>query len=157
MINKLTRPEPLDYGALAPQFSLTSTDGQIVTRGQFRGKSGLVLIFFLPTPECQKLLTSVKADEAEYRELNAHVIGIGRAESAILVPFAEVLKMTLLADPKAEAWFAYTGTDATGYAVFVLDLYGGVEAQKVATSLADLPDAATILEWTRGAQYKSNI
>src|SRR5438552_8651482 len=106
MENKLFRPEPLDYGVLAPQFSLTSTDGQTVTRGQFRGKSGLVLIFFLPTPECQKLLASVKADEAEYRELSAQVIGIGRAERDVLMPIAEMLKMMLLADPQAEAWRA---------------------------------------------------
>lgn len=157
MVNKQLQPEPLDYGALAPQFSLISTDGQPVTRGQYRGKQGLVLVFFLPTSECQEFLRAIGSDEAEYRELGTQIVGIGRAERETLMPLANRLKMCLLADPQGEAWRAYTGTDSPGYAVFVLDTYGGVEEQKVAETLAELPRAATILEWTRGAQFKCNI
>jgi peroxiredoxin len=152
-------PEPLEHGALAPEFALESTDGRIVKRSHFRNKQALVLVFFQPTAEAVKLLQHVSRDEPEYKELNALVIGIGRTTRQELEPltFQRGLSMMLLADADSAAWKAYAGTDASGYGVFVLDLYGGVDTQKVAADVAGLPDAATILEWTRGAQYRCTI
>jgi peroxiredoxin len=150
---------PLDYGKLAPEVSLISSSGQKVTRSQFRNKSALVLIFFQPTPEATDLLQAIMHDAAEYAELNAQVIGIGRASQDELAQFAKshALSLTLLADQQGVAWKAYAGTESPGYGVFVLDLYGGVDSQKVVESVSDLPDAATILTWARAAQYRCNI
>ena len=150
---------PLEYHALAPDFSLESTSGQVTTRNQFRNQHGLALVFFQPAPEAISLLEQIDKDEAEYIELNARVLAIGRSPREPLVPLAARLKsfMTFLADPQAVAWKAYTGTQAAGYAVFILDMYGGVDSQQVAASVAELPDAKEILEWMRATQYRCNI
>jgi peroxiredoxin len=149
----------LEYGKLSPQFSLEGSDGRTYTRGQFRGKSGLVLIFFESSHEVQTLLKALCDDEAEYQELNSRILGIGHADQDELGTIAESLSLcfTLLADPQGEVWKAYSGSDTPGYGVVVLDLYGGVDAQKMGNSVAELPDAKTILNWTRAAQYKCNI
>jgi len=121
---------PLDYGKLAPEFSLTSLASEKVTRSQYRNKSALVLIFFQPTPEAVDLLKAILRDAAEYAELNAHVIGIGRASQDELAQLTEshALSLTLLADQQGIAWKAYSGTESPGYGVFVLDLYGASAA-----------------------------
>jgi peroxiredoxin len=159
MTDKLGNESPLVYGKLAPDFELESVDGKTFTRGQFRGKSALVLIFFQPTTEVQTLLDKVGEDSDEYNELNVRVFAIARATRDELKPLAAALhpSITLLADPAGEAWKAYSGTDQPGYAVFVLDMYGGVDAQKVATSPSELPNAKTILGWATAAQYRCNI
>jgi peroxiredoxin len=150
----------LEYGKLSPQFSLESIDGQTYTRGEFRNKSGLVLIFFEPTHEVHAFLRAVCDDEAEYQELNSRILGIGHADKKQLAEMAAPLInlcFTLLADPDGEVWNAYSGLDAPGYGVVVLDLYGGVDAQKMVDHVSALPEAKTILAWTRAAQYKCNI
>lgn len=159
MTNKLTNENPLVQGKLAPNFELESVDGKTFTREQFRGKSGLVLIFFQPAAEAQKLLDSIGEDSDEYSELNVRVLAIARATRDALKPLASALhpSITLLADPTGKAWKAYTGTDQPGYAVIVLDMYGGADAQQVVSSPSELPDAKTILSWATGAQYRCNI
>jgi peroxiredoxin len=150
---------PLEYGNLAPRFELKSADGQPFSRNQFRNKSGLVLIFFQAVAQIQSLLDQVSRDQAEYLELNTRVFGIGHATSDQLKQASHSLGLsfTLLADPDGAAWRAYSQSDLPGYAVFVLDIYGGVEAQRVSQSANQLPDAQTILAWTRSAQYKCSI
>jgi peroxiredoxin len=159
MAEQELNPTPLQPGALAPQFSLQSTDGETITRSQFRNKNALVLVFYQPTPEAIKLLQALSRDEPEYKELGAKITGIGRAKREELQRLATErgISVTLLADPEGVAWKVYTGTDAPGYAVFVLDLYGGVDSQQVASTVDALPDAATILDWTRATQYRCNI
>jgi peroxiredoxin len=150
---------PLEYGKLAPDFSLISVSGEKVTRSQYRNKSALILIFFQPTPEAVDLLKAIVRDTAEYAELNAHLIGIGRASQDDLARLAEshALSLTLLADQQGTAWKAYSGVETPGYGAFVLDMYGGVDSQKVVASISDLPDAAMILNWARAAQYRCSI
>lgn len=158
MVQKLEQT-PLEYGKLAPEFSLMSLSGQRVTRSQFRNKSALVLIFFQPTPEAADLLETIGRDAAEYAEINAQVIGIGHTSQEDLARLAESqdLSLMLLADPQGVAWKAYSGTETPGYGVFVLDMYGGVDSQMVVESVSQLPDAATILTWARAAQYRCSI
>lgn len=148
---------PLNYGDLAPNFSLESTTNQTVTRGQFRNKQALVLIFFQPTPEVKILFEALKADTAAYGELNARIIGIGMASMDDLRRFSADLPFIMLADPSGTTWKAYSRQEMPGFGVFVLDLYGGVDAQRVVASPAELPDAALILDWVRAAQYRCNI
>lgn len=151
-----TPETPLKYGALAPAFRLTTPDGTVFTREQFRGRSGLVLIFFAtPTPEIVGLLDAISRDEAEYRELNVRVLAISGAPANTVAPAWDFIPR--LSDADGEAWRTYAQTDPYGYAVFVLDTYGGVEAQKVSPTPDGLPEAALILRWTRGAQYKCSV
>lgn len=151
--------KPLEAGSLAPAFELVSSKGEPFTREQFRGKSALALIFFQDTPAARQLLTEVDKDAHEYEELNARPFGIGRATADQLEPIGKALKLSfpLLADPDGKTWQAFTKSDTPGYAVFVLDLYGGVDSQKVVAVEEEMPTAATILEWVRGAQYRCNI
>lgn len=150
---------PLKYHALAPNFSLQSSSGQTVTRNQFRNKHGLTLLFFQPAPEAIALLERISQDEVEYVELNARVIGLVHAQREALAELAAKVTpfMTLLADPDGVTWKAYTGTAQVGCAVFILDMYGGVDSQRVGESINELPDAAEILEWMRATQYRCNI
>src|SRR5260221_9195928 len=107
----------LEYGKLAPSFELTAIDGQKYSRQQFRGKSGLVLLFFLPMPEAQLWLKQISRDEAEYKELNSQILGIGRATLDELAPLAAPIKLPfpLLVDPQGETLKAYAGTPDPGY------------------------------------------
>jgi peroxiredoxin len=149
-------PAPLQYGQLAPDFELKSVSGETITRHQFRNKQALVLVFFQGLAEIRPLLEQMSKDAAEYAELNACVLGIGRATAEELRNSSADLPFTLLTDPDGKTTQSYLHTDS-GYGVFALDLYGGVDSQKVALTAKNLPDAATILEWIRGAQYRCNI
>jgi peroxiredoxin len=155
MVDQLNA-KPLEHGKLAPNFSLVSLDDKTVTRGQYRGKQAMAILFFQPTPEAFSLLNQIAQDKAEYDEVNAVVVAIGLAPRDTLTPAAG-LPFPVLADPDCIAWKAYTGMDQSGWAVFVLDVYGGVDAQRVTESLAALPDAATLLDWTRSAQFRCSI
>ncbi len=149
----------LQYGSLAPDFSLQAANGQTVTRHQYRNKHALVLIFFSPSSDVMALFKALSADSDEYQELNARILGIVEASQAEVerldVNFA--LPLTLLADPDGAVWSAYSGKDTPGVGVFILDLYGEVDSQQVGTSIKDLPDTKMILAWTRAAQYRCNI
>jgi peroxiredoxin len=152
---------PLDHGKLAPQFSLQGTDGKTYQREAFRGKKGLLLVFFDDPARVDRLLADIGKDKSEYDELGAVVLGISprgldelrAAQDANQLPFA------LLTDPDGTAWAQYTHTDARayGYGAFVLDMYGGVDNQQVVAEAAELPDAGTLLGWMQGAQYRCNI
>src|SRR5258708_4087118 len=133
-MGKQIRTSSLEYGKLAPNFVLESTDGQAFTRAQFRGKSGLVLIFFRDTPDIHTLLKEIAQDKAEYDELNSRILGIARANREELAKVASQLNLpfTLLADPDGTAWKAYSGSAEPGYSVFVLDQYGGADSPVIA-------------------------
>ncbi len=146
-------PTPLKQSALAPNFSLPSTHGEIFTRAQYRNKAGLALLFVPSTddPAIKNLLSSVQGDLDSYRKLGAKVFVI--AHSA---PASEVGLPTLI-DIDGKAWQHYSDQQETGYGVFVLDRYGGVDSQIVTTNLVDLPDADTVRKWVQSAMYKCNI
>jgi peroxiredoxin len=149
-------PAPLPYGQLAPDFELHSVSGDSITRHQFRNQKALVLIFFQDFLKIKPLLEQISKDMAEYVELNARVLGIGQTTAEALAQVASDLPFTLLADPDGKTTRRYLNIDS-GYGVFALDIYGGVDSQKVTATARELPDAATILEWIRGAQYRCNI
>jgi peroxiredoxin len=156
-VGKQIRVSPLQYGKLAPAYELEATDGQMYTRSQFRGKSGLLLLFVQNTPEALVLLNAIAADRDEYAELNTRILVIGLDSAKNLAELANALPFTVLADPNGKAWNAYSGIHDPAYGVFVLDLYGGADAQKIADAVSDLPDAATILQWVKAAQFKCSI
>lgn len=148
---------PLAYGELAPAFKLEAVQGGTLSREQFRGKAGLLLIFFAQAEPIIPLLKAINTDSGEYTELNAHILAIGGDTRSALETLAKGLSFPVLDDHQRQAWYAYTRMERYGYGIFVLDTYGGVEMQRAAPQAADLPSAAEVLEWVRGAQYKCNI
>jgi len=152
---------PLVYGKLAPAFELESITGETLTRNQFRNRNALLILFCQDTSETQNLFELINRDSNEYAELNVRVLAIVRTPVKDLAALSNSFMPTItyLADPHGKAWQAYTQQQeaTTGCAAFMLDLYGGVDAQIVTNSAADLPDATTLLEWARAAQYKCNI
>jgi hypothetical protein len=144
-------PTPLKPNKLAPGFSLKNTQGETVTRSQFRNKAGLLLLFVphADDPALAPLLSAIYKDTAWYQKLKVRVILIARH------PMASHLEV--LDDSEGVAWLAYTGLVEAGYGVFVLDKYGGVDTQIVIDNLTSLPDAETLREYVQATMYKCNI
>jgi len=151
-------PVWLPYGQLAPDFALQDANGRDFSRQQFRGRSGLVLLFIPPAPDLP-LLADMARDSGEYIELNARVVLIVHTAPENLKQAAKwgEFPFIVLADPDGIAWKAYTGLENPGYGVFILDTYGGVDEQQVSGSPDAFPGAEKILEWTRGTQYRCSV
>ncbi|MCC7207581.1 MAG: redoxin domain-containing protein [Anaerolineae bacterium] len=149
---------PLEPGALAPDFELETATGKRISREDFRGKAGLVLVFFRWDPAIRPYLDAIAHDMDEYTLIGSRVLAItdvGR--EALRAALAWQLPFPLAADPDGRAWQAYTRRTEYAYAVFVLDMYGGVDSQKVAATLDELPAPKMALDWSRAAQYRCNI
>jgi peroxiredoxin len=160
--------EPLPHGQVAPDFWLRTAAGEIVTRHHYRNKAALILCLFAPSPSAWEYLSQLAQLEAEYRELNAQPIAIltvaAEFNSAQLATDTDALppSILLLADLGGKTWAQYAGQTLTerepmAAAVVVLDLYGGIEAQCVTTTISQLPPPSRLIEWARGAQYRCNI
>jgi thioredoxin-dependent peroxiredoxin len=73
----LSRSETPLEGTIAPDFSLTSQDGSIVSLQDYRGK--WVVLYFYPkdeTPGCTREAHNFQLDQPKYAERNAVVLGI---------------------------------------------------------------------------------
>ena len=154
------RREPLPYGRLAPDFRLESADGSTFTREQFRGRQGLVVLFINPRqPATEPLLKALGQDWAEYVEINTRILAIADLPPADLAPLATALALPfpLLADADNRVWQAYTGEPRRGAALFILDTYGAISAQRLVDFAADLPEATEILELARYTQYRCSV
>lgn len=149
---------PLKHGAITPDFALESVEGKRITREQFRGKQGLVVVFFGSQPPIS-LLHQLAKDAAEYREIGTSVIGISNMPIDLLIDAVAGVKWPyyMLTDPNAAAYRAYTGDSEYRYAVAVLDTYGGFEAGVTVREMLDLPPGSRVLEWARGAQYRCSV
>lgn len=149
---------PLQPGALAPDFDLETSTGERISRDDFRGKAGLVLVFFGWDPAIRAYLEGIAGDADEYALIGSRVLAVtNTAREALRAALPWELPFPLAADPDGRVWKAFTRQNDYAYAVFVLDMYGGVDSQKVVASLGELPDPKEVLEWSRGAQYRCNI
>ncbi len=152
--------QPLPYNRLTPDFRLQSASGAFYSREQFRGRHGLVLLF-LPQaePASVALLAQIKALWAEFLEINARVLAIFDAEPEALAPLAQTLDVPfpLLADADGRVWRHYTGEPTRGAALFILDTYGALSAQRLVESAAELPEADEVLELARYTQYRCSV
>ncbi len=142
---------PLKHGALAPNFSLESADGTLHTRSQFRNRAGLVLIF-VPSaadPALAPFLNGIAQDEAEYRAMKVRVFVVAQRKGAS--------PLTVLDDFAGATWHDYSASQMPGYGVFVLDIYGGVDSQRVTDNPKALPDAETVRIWAQTAMYRCSF
>ena len=100
----------LEKGTMAPNFTLTSDDGQEVNLSDFRGKK--VVLYFYPkadTPGCTKQACAIRDVYPSIEEGDAVVIGISPDQPEALVKFREKydLPFMLLSDPDHEVAEAY--------------------------------------------------
>jgi peroxiredoxin Q/BCP len=71
----------LSIGQKAPEFSLESSDGGMVSLGDFTGKNYLVLIFYPgdDTPGCTRQLCAIRDDYALFEAKKTKVFGVNPA------------------------------------------------------------------------------
>lgn len=100
----------LKEGSPAPQFTLTSQNGQKVALKDFLGQT--VVVYFYSrdnTAGCTLQATGYAALYKEFQKLNVAVIGISKDTATSHAEFAakNALGFTLLADPELTAIKAY--------------------------------------------------
>jgi peroxiredoxin Q/BCP len=95
----------VEEGKPAPDFELTSDDGEHVKLSDFRGKP--VVLYFYPkddTPGCTTQACGIRDVYSDFRDRGAVVLGVSPDDEASHVQFKEKysLPFTLLADPGHE-------------------------------------------------------
>jgi thioredoxin-dependent peroxiredoxin len=102
-VNKLPgRSDVVEEGKEAPDFTLTSDDGEAVTLSQLRGRP--VVLYFYPkddTPGCTTQACGIRDVHGEIESAGAVVLGVSpdREESHVKFRKKYRLPFTLLADP----------------------------------------------------------
>ena len=153
----------LELGAVAPDFTLQDKDGNPVSLHDFAGKR--VVLYFYPkdnTPGCTRQACAFAGAYAEFRSLDAVVIGISKDSVASHLKFAQKydLPFVLLADPELQAIQAYGvwqekknyGKVSMGVVrtTYVIGADGRIE--KVMPRVKPDTNAAEILEYLREAK-----
>ena len=100
----------VEEGKAAPDFELTSDEGEKIKLSDFRGKP--VVLYFYPkddTPGCTKQACALRDGYAEFLNRGAVILGVSPDDKASHVKFKNKyqLPFTLLADPEHEASEAY--------------------------------------------------
>lgn len=100
----------LEKGDLAPDFELTSAEGETVSLSDYRGKR--VILFFYPkaaTPGCTKQACGFRDNWPQIEAAGATVIGVSPDEPDALAQWKEEenLPYTLLSDTDHEVAEAY--------------------------------------------------
>ncbi len=121
-------------GSLAPDFTLPSQSGKMVSLRDFLGKKPVILYFYPKddTPGCTKEACAFRERHEDFRELNAEVIGISSdpVESHRSFAAKHELPFTLLSDEGGKVRKLY-GASSTfglvpGRVTYVLDEEGVV-------------------------------
>lgn len=100
----------LEAGDPAPDFSLTSDTGELVTLSSFRGRP--VVLYMYPrdgTPGCTREACGFRDAYGEFEERGATVLGVSPDDEGSHARFKDkyALPFTLLADPEHEVAEAY--------------------------------------------------
>lgn len=100
----------MKIGDIAPAFTLSDKDGNIVSLSDFAGKK--VILYFYPkdnTPGCTRQACAFAQNYDEFRRRNIIVIGISKDSAESHRKFAEKFNLPfyLLSDPERKAIQAY--------------------------------------------------
>ncbi len=154
----------LRIGDKAPEFSLYSSDKQLVHLHEYLGRNVVLLFFPLAfTSTCTKELCSTRDDISIYNELDTEVLGISIDSPQTLHRYKaeHQLNFQLLSDFNKEAIRAYDviyeefslGMKGVGKrAVFVIDAQGVIRYIEVLESAAILPDLQAVQNAVRQLQ-----
>ena len=148
----------IQIGDKAPGLTLFSSDKQLVSLSNYKGKNVLILFFPLAfTGVCTEELCSVRDQMAVYNSSNAEVLGISVDSVFVLDKYKkdEQLNFALLSDFNKEvsesygvlyALFpAFEMKGVSKRAAFLLDGEGVVQFVEVCASPGDQPDFQKIL------------
>jgi len=121
-------------GSVAPDFTLPSQSGEVVSLGDFLGKRPVVLFFYPKdeTPGCTKEVCAFRDSFEELGKLHAEVVGISSDSVESHRGFAEKHKLpyTLLSDEggKVRSLYGVPNTFGifAGRVTYVIDKYGVV-------------------------------
>jgi thioredoxin-dependent peroxiredoxin len=124
-----------DVGIIAPDFQLTTNEGNQASRGDYRGK--WVVLYSYPkdfTSGCTLEAHNFQRDVEKYAQLNAVILGVSvdTADSHKSFCAKEGLNFKLLSDPDARASAAYgsvmeyNGTSLSARNTFIIDPAGKI-------------------------------
>ncbi len=104
------KPNPLEAGTEAPDFTATTFDGRTITLSQYRG--GKVALYFYPkdmTPGCTNQACNLRDNIDALTEHDIAVIGVSPDDNVRHEAFASKhdLNFPLVADPDREIIEAY--------------------------------------------------
>jgi len=123
----------VEEGKPAPDFTLESDSGELVTLSSFRGRP--VILYFYPkddTPGCTKQACGIRDAWGEFQRAGAEVFGISADSQASHERFKSKysLPFTLLADPEHKLGEPYgvaqEGKSSYERSTFVIDADGNV-------------------------------
>src|SRR5881394_2393336 len=137
--------EPPAVGSAAPDFQLTTNEGNQASLKDYRGK--WVVLYFYPkdfTSGCTLEAHNFQRDLAKYAAMNAVILGVSvdTAESHQSFCAKEGLNFKLLSDPDAKVSAAYgsvmeyKGAKLSARNTFVIDTAGKVAKVFAGVSLA---------------------
>ena len=148
-------------GSMAPNFTLPSQSGKVVSLRDFLGKKPVILYFYPKddTPGCTKEACAFRERYEDFRELNAEVIGISSdsVESHRSFAAEHELPFTLLSDGGGKVRKLY-GASSTfglfpGRVTYVLD-EGGVVRHIFSSQLGVEKHVEEALEVLRSMSYR---
>ena len=124
----------LKPGDPAPAFSATAPAGSTVAISDFKGKSSLVLFFYVMdnTPGCTREARAFRDAESEFEGRNAAIVGVSTSSGESHARFAanNELPFPLLADTDAQIAKAYGVLKKNGKTAerttFLIDKKGAV-------------------------------
>ncbi len=145
----------LSVGDAAPDFSLPAADERQISLSDYRGQKNLVLAFypFDWSPVCSLQLPGLQENLAQFRDLNAEVLGISVDSRHSHKAFAEHLglEFPLLSDYEKKVCQAYGVLRDGGFAeraLFVVDKQGIIRYAHI-NPIGQVPDNQPVLEALR--------
>ncbi|HUR30116.1 MAG TPA: redoxin domain-containing protein [Saprospiraceae bacterium] len=147
---------PLRIGDRAPDFSLYSSDKELVNLHDFHGRNVVLLFFPLAfTSTCTKEMCATRDDINVYNELDTEVLGISIDTTHSLAKWKEENKLNfkLLSDFNKDVIRAYDviyeeyglGMRGVGKrAVFVIDGEGMIRHLEVLEKAGQMPDLGAV-------------
>ena len=154
----------LRIGDKAPDFSLYSSEKELISLHDFKGRNVVLLFFPLAfTSTCTKELCSTRDDMEIYNELDTEVLGISIDTPQSLAKYKEIynLNFKLLSDFNKEVIRAYDVLyeeyslgmrGVAKRAVFVIDGEGFIRHAEVLEVAGNMPDLEAMKDAIRNLQ-----
>ncbi|ACF13788.1 alkyl hydroperoxide reductase/ Thiol specific antioxidant/ Mal allergen [Chloroherpeton thalassium ATCC 35110] len=149
--------EGLEIGDKAPDFSLPSDDGQLISLSEYKNHQ-IVVLYFYPkdnTPGCITEACSFRDRVEEYKAAGVAVIGVSTDDAESHKDFRETHKLnfTLISDTKKKTTEAYGALTSLGFArrmTFVIDKSGII--RKIYPDVTPSGHASEVLEFIKSLE-----